>query len=188
MTSLEVAKRAYNLFLSSGVTKEGACAIIGNLQAESVLIPNNLEDSYSVSLRMSDVQYTTAVDNGTYTNFVHDCAGYGLAQWTYYTRKQKLLNYAKSQSKSIGDLDMQLSFLIKEFQEDFPAIWSQLKSGNNLYDLIDKLPPESRVAAGIDILYAAVEQKKQWAKAVLTLKPEFKDLIRSVKLVKTTIQ
>ena len=135
MTSSEIAKKAYNLFLSKGVTKEGACAIIGNLQAESVLIPNNLEDSYSVSLRMSDVQYTTAVDNGTYTNFVHDSAGYGLAQWTYYTRKQKLLNYAKSQGKSIGDLDMQLSFLIKEFQEDFSSIWNQLKSSNNLYDL-----------------------------------------------------
>ena len=58
---------------------------------------------------------------------------------------------------------------------------------NNLYNLIDKLPPESRVAAGIDILYAAVEQKKQWAKAVLTLHPDFKELIRSVKLVQTTV-
>lgn len=135
MTSSEIAKKAYNLFLSKGITKEGACAIIGNLQAESVLIPNNLEDSYSVSLRMSDVQYTEAVDNGSYTNFVHDCAGYGLAQWTYYTRKQKLLNYAKSQGKSIGDLDMQLAFLIKEFQEDFSSIFNQLKSSNNLYDL-----------------------------------------------------
>lgn len=135
MTSSEIAKKAYNLFLSKGITKEGACAIIGNLQAESVLIPNNLEDSYSVSLRMSDVQYTEAVDNGSYTNFVYDCAGYGLAQWTYYTRKQKLLNYAKSQGKSIGDLDMQLAFLIKEFQEDFSSIFNQLKSSNNLYDL-----------------------------------------------------
>lgn len=135
MTSSEIAKKAYDLFLSKGITKEGACAIIGNLQAESVLIPNNLEDSYSISLRMSDVQYTEAVDNGSYTNFVYDCAGYGLAQWTYYTRKQKLLNYAKSQGTSIGNLDMQLAFLIKEFQEDFSSIFNQLKSSNNLYDL-----------------------------------------------------
>jgi len=27
---------------------------------------------------MSDAQYTAAVDNGSYTNFIHDSAGYGL--------------------------------------------------------------------------------------------------------------
>ena len=58
---------------------------------------------------------------------------------------------------------------------------------NNLYDLIDKLPTECRVSAGIDILYSAVEQKKQWAKAIFMLKPEFKELVRSVKMVNTSI-
>ena len=58
---------------------------------------------------------------------------------------------------------------------------------NNLYQIIDKLPPECRVAAGIDILYSAVEQKKQWAKAVIQLKSEFRELIRSVKMVNASI-
>jgi hypothetical protein len=39
---------------------------------------------------MNDASYTAAVDNGSYTNFTHDFAGYGLAQWTYWSRKQGL--------------------------------------------------------------------------------------------------
>ena len=88
---------------------------------------------------MSDAEYTKAVDNNTYTNFVRDSAGYGLAQWTYYTRKQKLLNFSKSKNQSIGDVKLQTSFLIKELKEDFPSIWKQLKTSNNLYNLTSLL-------------------------------------------------
>ena len=45
---------------------------------------------------MTDAEYTAAVDSGSYTNFVRDSAGYGLAQWTYYSRKQALYDYAKA--------------------------------------------------------------------------------------------
>ena len=66
MTSSEVAQKTYDFLLSKGVTKEGACAVIANLQAESALIPNNLEDQYNTKFGMSDSQYTAAVDNSTY--------------------------------------------------------------------------------------------------------------------------
>ena len=85
---------------------------MGNLYAESGLSPINLQNSYNTKLKYSDAAYTDAVDNGKYTNFVKDSAGYGLAQWTYWSRKQNLLNYAKSTGKSIGDLNMQLEFLM----------------------------------------------------------------------------
>ena len=139
MTTLEVARYIYNQLTSAGVTKEGACAVLGNIQAESVFIVNNLEDSKNRSLGLTDAQYTERVDNGTYTNFVHDSAGYGLAQWTYWSRKNGLLKYVKSKGKSIGDLQTQVEYLIKEFKEDFASIWSQLKTGTNLYDLTSLL-------------------------------------------------
>jgi hypothetical protein len=46
-----------------------------------------MEDQYQSKLGYDDDSYTSAVDNGTYTNFVTDAVGYGLAQWTYWTRK-----------------------------------------------------------------------------------------------------
>jgi hypothetical protein len=68
---------------------------MGNLYAESGLKPNNLQNSYEKTLGFTDVTYTEAVDKGTYNNFIHDKAGYGLAQWTWWSRKEALLNYAK---------------------------------------------------------------------------------------------
>ncbi len=89
---------------------------MGNLYAESALKPTNLQNGYEKSLGMTDESYTAAVDNGSYTNFVRDSAGYGLAQWTYWSRKQGLIDYARKCGKSIGDLTVQLEFLWTEIQ------------------------------------------------------------------------
>ena len=92
----------------------GVAGLMGNLYAESALKPTNLQGTYEKKLGMTDDSYTKAVDDGTYTNFVKDAAGYGLAQWTYWTRKQNLLAFAREKGTSIGDLEMQLEFLWKE--------------------------------------------------------------------------
>ena len=63
---------------------------------------------------MSDTQYTAAVDNGTYTNFVYDSFGYGICQWTWWSRKKALLDFCKQKNKSVGDLTTQLEFFVKE--------------------------------------------------------------------------
>lgn len=89
---------------------------MGNLYAESGFKPTNLRNTYEKKLEYTDAAYTAAVDNGTYTDFVKDSAGYGLVQWTYWSRKQAPLEYAQSVSKSIGDLTMQLDFMWKEMQ------------------------------------------------------------------------
>ena len=81
---------------------------MGNLKKESGLQPNNLQDSYNKKLGLSDEEYTKRVDNGTYGNFVHDAAGYGLAQWTFWSLKQDLLNTCKANKTSIADIDSQL--------------------------------------------------------------------------------
>lgn len=108
------AEKVWNYLIAAGLTKHGAAGLMGNLQAESGLNPKNLQNSYEKKLGYTDDSYTAAVDNGSYTNFVKDSAGYGLAQWTYWTRKQKMLDFAKSHGKSIGDLEMQLNFMMSE--------------------------------------------------------------------------
>lgn len=107
----------FDYLKTSGFTDYAAAGIYANLQAESGLKPTNLQNSYEKKLGMDDASYTAAVDSGAYTNFVKDSAGYGLAQWTYWSRKQALLQYAKSQGKSIGDGTMQMQFLIKEMSK-----------------------------------------------------------------------
>ncbi len=94
----------------------GVAGLMGNLCAESGLNPRNLENRYERLLGMTDDEYTDSVDSGEYTrdSFVSDGAAYGLAQWTYSTRKKALYDALRGAGKSIGDLDGQLAFLWDE--------------------------------------------------------------------------
>lgn len=107
-------EKIWNYLKSKGLSDCGVAGLMGNLYAESGLRPNNLQNIYEGKLGMADAEYTELVDKGSYKNFGNDRAGYGLAQWTYPTRKAALLTYAKNCGKSIGDLEMQLDFLLKE--------------------------------------------------------------------------
>lgn len=110
----------------------GVAGLMGNLYAESALKPTNLQNSYEKKLGYSDDGYTAAVDNGSYTNFVRDSAGYGLAQWTYWSRKQNLLQYIQSKKMSIGNLTMQLEFLYKELSESYKPVLNTLKTAKSI--------------------------------------------------------
>lgn len=134
--SLTNEKKIWDFFKSKGLNDYGCAGLLGNLMCESGLKPNNLQDTYNKSLGMTDSEYTIAVDNGTYTKeqFIKDCAGWGLAQWTYHTRKKALYDYAKSKNKSIADLEMQLEFLYKELNESYPSVLSVLKNATSVLE------------------------------------------------------
>lgn len=113
----------------------GVYALMGNLKAESNFNPKNLQNSYEKKFGYTDDTYTKAVDSGKH-NFVRDSAGYGLAQWTYWSRKDGLLKYAKCCGKSIGDLDMQLDYLLKELR-GYKTVWSSITTGTSLKNISD---------------------------------------------------
>lgn len=115
----------------------GVAGLMGNLYAESALKPTNLQNSYERSLGYTDATYTAAVDNGSYTNFVRDSAGYGLAQWTYWSRKEALLNYCRGKKASIGNLTAQLEFLYKELSESYKSVLSALKNATSVRSASD---------------------------------------------------
>ena len=125
-------EKIWNYLKAQGLSSAGAAGLMGNLYAESGLIPTNLQNTYEKKLGYSDAAYTAAVDSGAYTNFIRDSAGYGLAQWTYWSRKQALQQYAKSCKKSIGDLEMQLGFLMKELAGNFKAVLATLKTASSV--------------------------------------------------------
>lgn len=128
----------WNFLKKEGFNDYGTAGLMGNLQAESGLLPNNLQNTFNSKLGLSDKEYTKKVDDGTYTNFVHDSAGYGLAQWTYWSRKQNLLNFAKSKGKSIGDLEIQLQFLITELHNSYRnSVYNILKTATSIQQASD---------------------------------------------------
>lgn len=137
--STENEKIVWNFLKSEGLTDAGAAGLMGNLQAESNVRSVIYENIYKATLGFTDQEYVDKVNDGTYTNFVNDKVGFGLAQWTYYTRKQALLNMC---SKDIGDLNCQLRYLMHEFNTDFKSILAFLKSSTSVYDCAIKVMVE----------------------------------------------
>lgn len=121
-------KTIWEYLKAQGLTDAGTAGLMGNLYAESGLRPNNLQNSYEGKLGMADAEYTEMVDRGTYANFGNDRAGYGLAQWTYPSRKAALLAYAKAAGKSIGDPEMQLGFLMQELSTGYKTVLNVLRT------------------------------------------------------------
>ena len=128
---------------AQGLNDFGIAGLMGNLQAESGLTPKNLQNSFENApaktggVGYTDESYTAAVDSGAYAGFVTDRAGYGLAQWTYPTRKQALLNFVKTMRRSIGDLEAQLGFLVTELAGSFPRVLAVLKSATSVQEASD---------------------------------------------------
>lgn len=128
------SEKIFWYFNALGMPIYGICGLIANLDCESGLNPKNLEDVYERKSGHTDDSYVKAVDNGTYQNFIRDSYGFGLAQWTWWTRKQNLYTFAKSKGASIGDLEMQLDFLKKELQESYPSVWKTLMNAKSVYE------------------------------------------------------
>lgn len=127
----------WDFLLDKGLNEYGAAGLMGNLRAESAFKPTNLQNSYEKKLDLLDEEYTQCVDTGLYTNFAKDSAGYGLAQWTYHTRKKALKEYADSVGASIGNLQMQLEFLYKELSTSYKGVLKVLKNAKSIQEASD---------------------------------------------------
>ena len=122
----------FNYLTNRGYNAAVACGILANIYSESGFSPTNLQNSYERLLGYTDDSYTAAVDNGSYGNFVYDSAGYGLCQWTYFSRKQNLLDFKNNRGCSIGNLTMQLDFMMQEFTGGYGSLHeSFLQRGNS---------------------------------------------------------
>ena len=125
-------EKIWNFLKEKGLNSYAIAGLMGNLYAESGLNPKNLQNSFEKRLSYTDEEYTAAVDSGKYVDFVHDAAGYGLAQWTYHTRKAALLAFVKAAGKSVGDLETQLQFLMKELTGNYAGVLEELKRVENV--------------------------------------------------------
>ena len=129
-------KQIYDALIAGGLTPAGAAGLMGNFMAESAMKSENLQNTGNKKLDMTDAEYTSYVDNGTYTNFAKDGHGYGLAQWTYWTRKRDLLAFAKKMGKSICDSMMQVAFTLQELKS-FPKVLKVLQTTNSVKEASD---------------------------------------------------
>lgn len=128
-------REMYERFRAAPLSHAGACGLIGNLKAESSLIPNIAQRGMT---ELSDSEYTTKFDKSPEA-CIRDGVGYGLAQWTFYSRKQALSDFARSRGRSVGDKAMQLDFILRELEADFPGLYSFLCTTEDIYAAADRV-------------------------------------------------
>lgn len=129
----------WNFLRSLGYSEYATAGIMGNMQAESGFIPCNLENTRNTKWGISDEEYTASIDNGSWRygdyetvedSFAHDGAGYGLVQFTFWEKKERLLKKARERGTSISDIDTQLLAL----DEYYSSKKSIMNAYNNCYD------------------------------------------------------
>lgn len=132
--SYQYGQQIYHTLLADIQNPYGVSALMGNLVAESNLNPMNLQNTYETSLGYTDESYTQAVDNGTYTKdqFIYDEAGYGLAQWTYWSRKQGMYEMKQSMGVSIGSVELACAYLLYELKNTYTSVYNALINATDI--------------------------------------------------------
>lgn len=157
------AKKIWDRLFSHIGNAYGVAGCMGNFEAESAMKANNLQDSYQASLGHTDESYTAAVDNGSYGNFVHDSAGYGYFQATFWSIKEYLLNYARSRGKSVGDGEMQIDCFCRLLKEQYANVWYTLVNAASVRQASDavllKFERPADQSEGVQAYRAGLGQK-----------------------------
>lgn len=109
----------FNTLRGAGLTQAGALGVMGNLDCESGCEANRLQGDFS-PYRTASKDYTARVSNGSISRdqFAKDSKGYGLAQWTYFSRKYALYDWWQKSGKALDDAQMQTEFLLHELLTD----------------------------------------------------------------------
>ena len=114
--------------------KKQACAILGNIYVEtwhtysSLILQGSSEPAF---------WYVKKYD-------AYDSKGWGILQWTYFTRKEALLKYVKkannkhrTQSLNVGDLIVQLEYFNKERKSAYKNKWKIFKGKKEIADMVN---------------------------------------------------
>ena len=129
----------YNKFRQFGLTEAGTLGLLGNFQEESGCEPNRLENDFDSYRRVSK-EYVASATSGkmTKTEFCK-AIGFGIAQWTFPSRKANLWEFWKSSGKALDNVYMQIEFVIKELKHDFPELWKLLCTSNDMYTCVKRV-------------------------------------------------
>lgn len=127
-------KDLYEYFVKAGMTPAGALGLLGNLQAESGCEACRLQGDFDLT-RSRSKAYAEKVDSGEMSVhiFSRDAQGWGLAQWTYWSRKDALFYFCRGRGKSVADEMSQAQFIMKELRDDYPQLLKFLCSTDEMF-------------------------------------------------------
>ena len=137
-------KTIWEYLKAKGFSDVATAAIMGSMEAESNCVSYRLQGDFSTDYQKSR-EYTAMVDRGDISReqFVYNGpggGGYGLCQWTYWSRKAGLYDLAKEQGVSVGDEFIQVEWLVRElFQDEFRPVLNTLQNSESIRECSDVL-------------------------------------------------
>lgn len=113
----------------------GVAGLMGNLFAESSLNPYCKTGG---DKNLSGEEYSAMVDSGKISNekFIYDGIAFGLVQWRYWSRKEQLYLYAVAKGSSIGNIELQLNFMLNELKT-YKTVWNTLLNAKSVKEASD---------------------------------------------------
>lgn len=151
----------YNVFRRHGLTEAAALGMLGNWQCESNCEPFRLQGDFS-SMKTVSKAYVMNVTNGSITRdqFAHDQKGFGLAQWTYFSRKYNLYDWWKKSGKTLDDCAMQTEFAMHELETEYRPLLDFLRSTNDVFTATSRICREYERPAvnNIDARFASAKR------------------------------
>lgn len=129
---------------------------MGNFYSESNIVPYRLQGDFTNGFVNSHT-YTNNVNNGTIkrATFMNDGKGYGLAQWTYYTRKAGMYDFWNTDEYrggevSIGSFNFNIAWFKRELDKDFPTIKAHMLTVTDVDSASDYVLVNYENPAGIE--------------------------------------
>ena len=153
----------YNLLTAAGISQAGALGILGNWWCESNCEPYRVQGDFS-PYRTVSKDYVARLENFQMTcdQFAYDQKGFGLPQWTYFSRKINLYNWWRNSSLRIDSCELQVSFALHELETEYSGLLSFLKTANDVFLACSRVCREYERPAvnNIDARYSAAMKIK----------------------------
>lgn len=139
---MEYEKEYWDALMDLFHNEYGVAGLMGNLKAESGLIPYRKQGDFTSGYAASQA-YTSGVDNGSISKetFVNDEVGYGVAQWTWNARKRTLYDFKTTHNLSIGSFELSIIMLKYELLESggYKSVGDYLKTATSVRGASNKV-------------------------------------------------
>lgn len=137
----------YDQLIRAGCTPTGALALMGNWECESNLEGCRLQGDVQ-SDRWASKEYARKVDNRLVSDewFFNDGKGWGIPQYTFWSRKKGFLAYCRENGVSIGDEAANVGYALVELttEPQYKSLWNLLTTcgETQLYDATGRVCKE----------------------------------------------
>jgi hypothetical protein len=115
LSGADNTEKAFKYFLGQGLTPVQTAGILGNFLRESNMNPAIQQDKSN-------------------DPFPKDGVGFGIAQWTFTSRQQPLVDYAKSLNQPVTSLAVQLGYTWKELHSNRAGVLPKLQATTTVED------------------------------------------------------